>query len=133
MKLAVIPPGKYMMGEGRGAVYVILTKPCRFGVHEVTQGEWKSLMGTEPWKGTKNIEEGENVAATSVNWTDATEFCHRLTEQERGTGTLPENWEYRLPTAAEWEWACRAGTTTKFSFGDDESKLGEYAWFKPNT
>jgi formylglycine-generating enzyme required for sulfatase activity len=133
MKLAVIPPGSFKMGEGDNVVNVTLTKPFRLGIHEVTQGQWKTVMETEPWGGQKRVQEGKSVPATFVNWTDATEFCLRLTARERGAGKLPEGWEYQLPTDAEWEWACRSGTTTTYSFGDDESQLGEYAWYETNT
>ncbi len=132
MKLTVIPPGEFKMGEGEAAVDVTLTKPFRFGLHEVTQGQWKTVMGTEPWKGREFVHEGENVAATHVSWTEATEFCHKLTDRERIAGTLPKDWEYSLPTEAEWEYACRAGTTTKYMFGDADSDLSKYAWYDSN-
>ncbi|NQV28627.1 MAG: SUMF1/EgtB/PvdO family nonheme iron enzyme, partial [Rhodopirellula sp.] len=133
MRLVVIPPGKFRMGEGDVTVDVTLTNPFRFGVHEVTQGQWKAVMGgSEPWKGQQGVIEGDNVAATYVSWPDAVAFCGRLTDRERAAGKLRDGWEYRLPTEAEWEYACRAGTTTPYSFGD-ESLLGEYAWYDANT
>lgn len=133
MKLAIIPPSEFAMGEDDQIVDVTLTKPFRFGVHELTQGQWKAVMETEPWKEQQDVLEGENIAAAYLNWTDATEFCRKLTERERTAGRLREGWEYRLPTEAEWEYACRAGTTTRFWFGDSESLLSEYAWFDENT
>ncbi|MCA9085141.1 MAG: SUMF1/EgtB/PvdO family nonheme iron enzyme [Planctomycetaceae bacterium] len=129
MQLAVIPPGRFRMDN---AVDVTLTKPLRLGIHEVTQGQWKSVMGAEPWKGQENVREGENIPATFMDWTESTEFCRKLTERERAAGKLGEGWQYRLPTEAEWEYACRAGTTTTYSV-DDESLLGEYAWFDSNS
>src|SRR5262245_2086652 len=119
-------------------VKVLLTKGYWLGKYEVTQSEWKQVMPTEPWKGHISIEkrhdatrEGPDFPATYVSWHDATEFCRKLTEQERHTGRLPNEWEYTLPTEAQWERACRARTETEFSF-DDESKLGDYAWYKEN-
>ena len=64
-----------------------------------------------------------------VNWGEVMEFCRKLTERERRAGRVPDGWEYTLPTDAQWERGCRAGTVTRYSFGDDESKLAEYAWF----
>jgi len=84
-------------------------------------------MGTEPWKGEKFVIEGENYPATFVSWTKAVEFCQRLSKQEE-----KQSRKYRLPTEAEWEYACRAGTRTKYSFGEDEGKLSEYAWCNTN-
>ena len=88
-------------------------------------------MGNNPssFKGTPNLP------VESVSWLDATNFCARLTERERQAGRLPEGKVYRLPTEAEWEYACRAGTTTRFSFGDDPqgTELEKYAWYDGNS
>ena len=116
------------MGDGAG-VAVTLTQSFELGKYEVTQGQWQSVMGTEPWKVKDFVKADKDCPATYVSWDDATAFCEKLTAIERKAGTLKANEKYRLPTEAEWEYACRAGTTTAFSFGNDESKLGEYAWF----
>ena len=141
MDLVKIPAGTFMMGSpvgeknrenDEGQVPVTLTKPFELGKHQVTQAQWKSVMGTEPWKGQQVIPV-YNDPATNVAYFDAVEFCATLTAIERDYEILSADEEYRLPTEAEWEYACRAGTTTAFSFGDDESKLSEYAWFSDNT
>jgi formylglycine-generating enzyme required for sulfatase activity len=119
-------------------VKVSLTHGYWIGKYEVTQSEWKQLMKTEPWKHDQRAirmgtaKEGADYPATYVNWDDATDFCDELTKRERQAGRLSNEWEYTLPTEAQWEHACRAGTETKFSFGDDASKFGEYAWFINN-
>jgi formylglycine-generating enzyme required for sulfatase activity len=91
------------------------------GRTEVTQGQWKKVMGTEPWKGKEYVQEGDDYPAVYVSWDDAVEFCKKLSAME---GKV-----YRLPTEAEWEYACRGGTKTAFSFGDDEAELSKYAWW----
>jgi formylglycine-generating enzyme required for sulfatase activity len=141
-KLLWIPAGEFTMGSPKNEkdhgydeeqVKVRLTKGFWLGEHEVTQAEWDRIMQTTPWRGREIVKEGDDYPATRVSWDDAMKFCESLTRQERRAGRLPEDWTYTLPTEAQWEYACRAGTTTRFSFGDDESDLPEYAWFEKNT
>lgn len=113
-------------------VEVMLTQGYWIGKFEVTQSEWKQVMNTEPWKGQERTKEGAHFPATYVSWHDAVGFCRTLTALERRADRLPNEWEYALPTEAQWERACRAGTTTKFSFGNDVSNLSDYAWFSGN-
>lgn len=142
MEFALIPPGKFLMGSqlddpshepDEGPVEVTISKPFRLGIHEVTQYNWYQVMGTEPWRVNQTVPVGKEYAACYIGWNDAVEFCDRLTEVELKMKKLPEGYHYRLPTAAEWEMACRAGTTTRFSFGDDLSNADEYAWYSANT
>ncbi len=141
MKLVWCPPGKFTMGSPKSEKQrrknedqadVTLTTGFWLSKYEVTQSEWKQVMRTEPWKGQDFTEEGADFPATFVSWNDAVDFCRKLTEQERQAGRLPKDWEYTLATEAQWERACRARTETRFSFGNDESKLGDYAWFEEN-
>ena len=138
MTLVWCPSGNFTMGSPKSEndrehdedqVQVRLTKGFWLGQTEITQGQWKTIMGTTPWKGVDHVKEGSNYPATYVSWEDATAFCKKLTEQERKAGRLPEDWEYTLPTEAQWEYACRAGTTTAYSFGNNDSKIGDYAWY----
>ena len=107
---------------------VKLTQPFYLGVHEVTQRQWQVLMGDEPWKRKDYVKVGSSYPATYISWDDATKFCKALTKQERLAGRITALQSYRLPTEAEWEYACRAGTTSAYSFGDNASKLKEYGW-----
>jgi sulfatase modifying factor 1 len=109
-----------------------LTKGFWLGKYEVTQGQWHAVMSTTPWKGKRNAKEGSDYPAVFVSWEEAMSFCQKLTEKERNAGRLQRDREYTLPTEAQWEYACRAGTTTAFSFGDDADKLDQYAWFSDN-
>jgi sulfatase modifying factor 1 len=133
MKFNKIPAGTFLMGspeteKGRfGEEHqhtVMISRAFYMQTTEVTQSQWKSVMGTEPWKGKPTVKEGPNNAATYVSWNDAVAYCKKLSEKEGKT--------YRLPTEAEWEYACRAGTKTAWSFGDDEKVLGDYAWYDKN-
>ena len=134
MELIEMPAGTFTMGSPATgeAVQVTLTKPFWLATTEVTQGQFKKVMGTEPWKGQGNVQAHKDCPAMYVNWNDATAFCQKLTDLERKAGTLKAGESYHLPTEAQWEYACRAGTTTEYSFGDDEKQLGEYAWFNGN-
>ena len=134
MKLRLIPAGEFMMGSPtteskRGDVEtqhrVTITKPFYMGVTEVTQEQYQKVMGTNPseFKGAQNPVE-------TVNWGDAVEFCRKLSAMpdEKTAGHV-----FRLPTEAEWEYACRAGTTTAYGFGDDASRSGDYGWLVDNS
>jgi formylglycine-generating enzyme required for sulfatase activity len=136
--LVWIPPGEFTMGSPKGEIFrgdnenqvhVTLTKGFWLGQHEVTQAEWRRMMHTTPWSGKTFVKEGDNYPATYVSWDDAMSFCEKLTRTERQTGRLPTDWRYTLPTEAQWEYACRAGTKSRFSFGDDSSDLSDYGWW----
>ncbi len=103
---------------------VTFTKSFYMGVTPVTQGQWKKVMGTTPWEGKDYVDSNDENAVSYVSWDMATEFCEKLAKAEGKP--------IRLPTAAEWECACRAGTDTAFSFGDDPAKLPDYGWFEGN-
>jgi formylglycine-generating enzyme required for sulfatase activity len=121
--MALIPAGKFEMGspaneKGRSdnetQHEVTLTKPFYMGKYEVTQDQWEGLMGNNP-----SEEKGEKLPVTNVSWEDCQEFIKKLNQKTNGG--------YRLPTEAEWEYTCRAGTSTAYSFGDPfPSKDGNY-------
>lgn len=135
MRFRMIPPGEFLMGSPESEPFrvyvegpqhrVRLSHPFYMGMTEITQAQWSDVMKTRPWQGQPNVTEGDEYPATYVNWDEAVEFCSRLTSRD--------GLEYRLPSEAEWEFACRAGTTTAWYFGDDVLKLQEYAWFDSNT
>jgi len=133
MRLALIPPGEFMMGSPESEEHrsddehqhrVRITTAFRLGATEVTQGQWEAVMGTRPWSGERNVKEGTDYAVTYVSWEDGQAFCERLSNKEGA--------RYRLPSEAEWEYACRAGTTSAYHFGEDGWRLGDYAWFHDN-
>ncbi len=126
MEFVLIPAGEFRMDPNKYSYatpvdIVIIQKPFYLGKYLVTQKEWKSVMGNDP-----SCFEGDDRPVECVSWNDVQEFITKLNRKE-GTD------KYRLPTEAEWEYACRAGTTTRYSFGDADSKLGEYAWYYGNS
>jgi formylglycine-generating enzyme required for sulfatase activity len=127
IKLCWCPAGRFLMGsppgelERRGderQVEVKLTRGFWIGKFEVTQGEWNGVIGKLPGELTAGGGEGDELPVYNVNYAEAESFCRKLTETARRSGQLPAGWEFRLPTEAQWEYACRAGTTTATAFGD---------------
>jgi len=119
LEMVLIPAGKFMMGspaseKGRDADEtqheVTLTKPFYMGKYEVTQEQWQAVMGDNPSARTK----GAKFPVTNVSWEDCQDFIKKLNAKSNGG--------YRLPTEAEFEYSCRAGTTTAYSFGDSLTK-----------
>ena len=103
---------------------VKITQPYHISSCEVTQRQYEKVMKTGPFKGKPLVKKGANYAASYVTWDDAVEFCRKLSERESE--------KYRLPTEAQWEYACRAGTSTTWSFGDDREQLADHAWHDAN-
>ena len=133
LEMVLIPAGKFMRGTNitKPPHEVTLTKPFYMGKYEVTTEQWFEIMGENP-SSYKDLK----LPVTKVSWIDCQEFIKKLNEKTKGG--------YRLPTEAEWEYACRAGTTTAYSFGDKitpkdanyyDSKLGKpvaVGSYKPN-
>lgn len=91
----------------------------------MTRKQWRLVMGTEPWKVEEIGGENDDFPASSVSWEDAVAYCARLSDMD--------DRKYRLPSEAEWEYACRAGSQTKWNFGDSATELDEYAWWQGNS
>lgn len=148
MKMIWVDPGEFVMGtteEQRTLMIdnglwesffanempahrVGITRGFYLGKYEVTQSQWESVMGTTPWFDRDAIDplpQGADFPAVNISWDDAQAFIQRLNE------TVGDSL-YRLPTEAEWEYACKAGTQTLWFFGDSETNLTKYAWFEDN-
>ena len=135
MEFVWIGPGTFTMGVLGYDPFepyhqVAISEGFYMGKYEVTQAQWESVMGTTPWlepdRSSKYVRENPRHPVGGISWNHWKAFIRQLNEAAEDT-------LYRLPTEAEWEYACRAGTTTRWSFGDDESQLGEHAWYRGNT
>lgn len=146
MQLRLIPAGEFMMGspdldkdadgDEKPSHRVRITKAFYLGATEVTQGQYKQIV-----QNPSHFKWSDDLPVEMVSWNDAVWFCNKLSEREKlepyyeiGSDKVMINGGpgYRLPTEAEWEYACRAGTTTRYSFGDDGRRLDEYAWVGEN-
>jgi formylglycine-generating enzyme required for sulfatase activity len=131
MEFVLIPAGEFIMGSSseekdgsdcESPVHTVTIKnPFYIGRSPVTQRQWKKIMGTSP----SNFRD-EARPVEKVSWKEIQKFIQKLNSIENTA-------KYRLPSEAEWEYACRAGTQSRYFFGDDESKLDEYAWYAKNS
>ena len=149
--LVFIPPGTFRMGSPTNEVdrwdeegpqtAVTISRGYWMGKYLVTQGDYLALTGNNPSWCTTNDWNGNpippdlNRPVETVSWFDASDYCAALTQRERVAGRIATNSVYRLPTEAEWEYACRAWTSTRFSYGDDPgyTNLTDYAWYWDNS
>jgi hypothetical protein len=127
IEFSLILPGAFLMGseeeENEQPIHqVTINRPFYMGVYVITQKQWQEVMGTEPWKGDAHVCEGDKYPAVNVSWYDAQAFLTKL-------GNIDKQNTYYLPDEQEWEYAARAGTTTRFSFGDDDRDMRSYGWY----
>ncbi len=140
MKLVLIPKGTFMMGspesekgrkENETQHEVTISKDYYLGVYEVTQAQYEKVIGKNPsrFQGAIVGNENADLPVENVSWHDAVEFCKKLSDlpEEKKAGRV-----YRLPTEAQWEYACRAGGETAYSFGESSESMCDYAWFNGN-
>ncbi len=133
LEMVPIPAGEFMMGSPdadkdagdneKPQHRIRISRPFYLAKYPATQEQWEAVMGRNPsrFKGPKNPVE-------SVSWDDCQKFLEKLNAKSG-----PGGGKFQLPTEAQWEYACRAGSTTRYCFGDDESHLGEYAWYDANS
>jgi formylglycine-generating enzyme required for sulfatase activity len=133
--LVLIPPGKFTMGtpvdergpdDNEGPQHkVTLSRAFYMGITPVTQGQWKALMGANNNPSSSIYSFGDDSPVNNVSWNDAVDFCNKLSKKESKI--------YRLPTEAEWEYACRAGTITAYFTGNGEDSLKKAGWYDGNS
>jgi sialidase-1 len=136
MEMVWIPAGTFLMGRYAGEQdahadeapqhEVTVSRGFWLGKYEVTKAQWKSVMGTTPWSGKTNVRDEAQSPAVYISWNDAHAFASKVSQITGRT--------FRLPTEAEWEYACRAETKTRFYWGDDPAfnDIGKYAWWRGN-
>jgi hypothetical protein len=157
LKLVRIEPGSFQMGTTKEQIDQLLrlfpdsqrewfdaeqpvkiTRPFFLGTHAVTQGQYQVIMGRNP----SHFKGSDDLPVENVPWLDAVNFCNKMSQKDKRTPFYLINDTdvadvggngYRLPSEAEWEYACRAGSATLFPFGDDAGKLGEHVWFSDNS
>ena len=127
-----IAPGEFVMGSpdsepGRDTDEsppheVTISNGYCLGKYPISRGQWEEIMETAPWQGRTRAPSSPTLPATFISWNDVRGFVARLNDSGG-------DWRYRLPSEAEWEYACRAGTNTMWSFGDNRHALGDYAWY----
>ncbi|MEE9391095.1 MAG: SUMF1/EgtB/PvdO family nonheme iron enzyme [Planctomycetota bacterium] len=136
MDFKLIQSGSFQMGspsseknrdDDEKRHLVTLTRDFYMAKTELTQGQWKGLMKSQPWSGKAYVKTGANIAASYLSWEDAQKYCAAM-NQRYSHGS----WKFRLPTEAEWEFCCRADNSSVFCFGESESGLGAYAWYDKN-
>jgi formylglycine-generating enzyme required for sulfatase activity len=128
MAMIWIAPGTFLMSSTHGAgddTLVTLTRGYWLGQTEVTQGQWQAVIDRVP---VPSFFKGSDRPVEQVGWNLVMEFCLKLTERERAAGRLPEGYTYTLPTEAQWEYACRAGTTGKYA-----GEIEAMAWYDTNS
>jgi formylglycine-generating enzyme required for sulfatase activity len=127
IELIHVLPGQFVMGSPNGlplevpAHCVSVLREFAMGAFPITQAQWQAVMGNNPSEFTGS----EDLPVENVSWDDAKLFCAKLSEVCGHS--------VRLPTEAEWEYACRAGTTTEFFWGSDEAEADKFAWFDLNS
>ena len=160
MTLVRIEPGSFQMGTTKEQIDQLLrlfpdskrewfddeqpqhpvkiTRPFFLGTHPVTQGQYQAIMGSNP----SHFKGSDDLPVENVSWLDAVSFCNKMSEKDKRTPFYRINGTdvadvggngYRLPSEAEWEYACRAGMAGLFPWGDDIGKQGEHAWFSDNS
>ncbi len=136
LEMVSLPAGQFIMGsadsdpdawDAEKPQHQVKVNSFAIGKYPVTQAQYEAVMGTNPshFKNNSWLKNNLQNPVENVSWNDAQAFCQKLSQITGKT--------YRLPTEAEWEYACRAGTTTRYYFGDDANQLGDYAWYRANS